>query len=289
MLNFSGPCLVMAIVNCNDDSFYAPSRAQAQDAVDMALAAEEAGADIIDFGGESTRPGSSYIDADEEIRRVIPVIEAFRKRSRLPVSVDTRKAVVARQSLDAGADIINDISALEDDKDMASLCAEKNATVVLMHMKGNPQNMQNAPHYDDVFSEVTEYLLSAAERAMAAGIKRENIILDPGFGFGKSTADNLCLLARLAEIRERGYPLLAGLSRKSFIGEITGQDTRRVSDAGRQGAGHQDVFERLAGTLAANAVAIMAGADIIRLHDAKEGSDLAKLLYAVKKAGLQKK
>ncbi|MDR0312214.1 MAG: dihydropteroate synthase [Treponema sp.] len=275
MLNFSGHCLVMAIVNCNGDSFYAPSRAQAQGAVDLAMAAEEAGADIIDFGGESTRPGASYIDADEELRRVIPVIEAFRKRSRLPISVDTRKAVVARQCLEAGADIINDISALEDDKDMASFCAEKNATVVLMHKKGNPQDMQDAPHYDDVFSEVTAYLLSAAERALAAGISRESIILDPGFGFGKSGADNLCLLARLAEIRERGYPLLAGLSRKSFIGEMIGQDTNKVSDA----------FGRLAGTLAANAAAIMAGADIIRVHDVKEGADLVKVLYAVKRAG----
>jgi dihydropteroate synthase len=266
MLNFSDPCLVMAIVNCNDDSFFPASRAQAQEAVDKALAAEEAGADIIDFGGESTRPGSSYIDADEELRRIIPVIEAFRKKSKLPVSVDTRKAVVARQSLDAGADIINDISALEDDKDMASVCAEKDAAVVLMHMKGNPKNMQVAPYYNDVFSEVTAYLLSAAERAEAVGIRRERIILDPGFGFGKSTTDNLCLLARLAEIRERGYPLLAGISRKTFIGEITGKGAS----------------ERLAGTIAANAVAIMAGADIIRVHDAKEGKDLAKVLYALK-------
>jgi dihydropteroate synthase len=268
MLNFSGPCLVMAIVNCNNDSFYPASRASAQEAVDKALAAEEAGADIIDFGGESTRPGSTYIDVDEELRRVIPVIETFRKRSKLPVSVDTRKAAVARLSLDAGADIINDISAMEDDKDMAPLCAEKNAAVVLMHMKGNPKDMQDEPCYNDVFSEVTAYLLSAAERAEAAGIRREKIILDPGFGFGKSTTDNYCLLARLAEIRERGYPVLAGLSRKSFIGEIVGQDA-----AGR-----------LAGTIAANAVAIMAGADIIRVHDVKEGVDLVRVLHAVKGA-----
>jgi dihydropteroate synthase len=263
----------MAIVNCNNDSFYAPSRASAQEAVDKALAAEEAGADIIDFGGESTRPGSSYIDADEEIRRVIPVIEGFRKKSKLPVSVDTRKASVARLSLDAGTDIINDISAMEDDKDMAAVCAEKKADIILMHMKGNPKDMQNAPCYDDVFSEVTAYLLSAAERAEAAGISREKIILDPGFGFGKSTADNVCLLARLAEITERGYPLLVGLSRKSFIGEIIGK-AARVPDAS----------ERLAGTIAANAAAIMAGADIIRVHDVKEGVDLARVLYALKGA-----
>jgi dihydropteroate synthase len=267
-LNFSGPALVMAIVNCNGESFFPPSRAQREDAVEKALAAEEAGAAVIDFGGESTRPGSNYIDTEEELRRVIPVIEAFRARSRLPVSVDTRKAAVARSALDAGADIVNDISALEDDKDMASLCAERNAAVVLMHKKGNPKTMQNSPVYGDVVSEVEAYLLSAAKRALAAGIKREKIILDPGIGFGKTTVDNLSLIACLAEIRRKGYPLLIGLSRKSFIGEICGRE----------------VPERLAGTLAANAAAIMAGADIIRVHDVREGVDLAAILHGIQKA-----
>ena len=266
-LDFSGPCLVMAIVNCNDDSFYPLSRAAAQEAADRAFAAEEAGASIIDFGGESSRPGSEYISAEEELKRIIPVIEAFRKRSDLPVSVDTRKAVVAHAALNAGADIINDISALRDDAEMASLCAEMGAAVILMHKKGNPRDMQDSPFYEDALTEVNAFLLSAADSTQKAGILREKIILDPGFGFGKRTEDNLTLLARLAEIRLNGYPVMAGLSRKSFIGEITGRQ----------------VNGRLAGTLAANAAAIMAGADIIRVHDIDENVDLVRTLHAIMK------
>ena len=272
-LDLTGPALVMAIVNCNSDSFYPASRGMAREAVDMALVAEEAGASIIDFGGESSRPGSEYIDADEELRRLIPVIEGFRKHSMLPVSVDTRKAAVAHAALDAGADIINDISALNDDEEMAALCAARGCPIVLMHMKGNPKTMQLAPVYGDVIAEVSTFLLSAAKKAEKAGIKSSRIILDPGMGFGKTVKDNLVLLAHLAEIKLKGYPLLIGLSRKSFIGEITGKETD----------------ERLAGTLAANAAAVMAGADIIRLHDVKEGLDMVKVLYAIMEAGYREK
>jgi dihydropteroate synthase len=259
----------MAIVNCNGDSFYAPSRARGEEAVRKALEAEENGAAVIDFGGESTRPGASYIGGDEELRRLIPVIRAFRRRSSLPVSVDTRKAAVARAALDAGADIINDISALEDDGEMAPLCAERGAAVVLMHKKGKPRNMQDSPAYRDAAAEVAGYLRERAQQAEEAGIGAEKIILDPGIGFGKRTADNLELLRRLAEIRGKDYPLLVGLSRKSFIGEITGADAEG----------------RLAGSLAANAAALMAGADIIRVHDVREGADLAKVLYAIMNPG----
>jgi dihydropteroate synthase len=255
----------MAIVNCNGDSFFAPSRARDGEGVERALEAEQAGADIIDFGGESTRPGAAYIDEEEELRRVIPVIEAFRRRSRLPVSVDTRKAAVARAALNAGADIINDISALEDDSLMLPLCAEQGAVVVLMHKKGTPPDMRQASRYDDAPAEVGKYLRSAAKRALDGGIGPDRIILDPGIGFGKQTPDNLALINRLAEIRGSGYPILVGLSRKTFIGDVTG----RV------------VPDRLAGTIAANAVAVMRGADIIRIHDVKEGVDLAKMLYAI--------
>ena len=272
-LDFSGPALVMAIVNCNNDSFYKSSQAYAQKAVDMALEAEQAGASIIDFGAESSRPGSDYIDESEELIRIIPVIKSFRKYSKLPVSIDTRKAAVARAALDEGADIINDISALDDDKKMAPLCAQCDCPVILMHMKGKPKIMQIDPVYKDVVSEVSGFLLSAAEGAEKAGIKKSNIILDPGIGFGKSTEDNLKLMAHLAEIKLKGYPLLIGLSRKSFIGDITGRS----------------VEERLAGTLAAAAAAVMAGADIIRLHDVKEGLDMVKVLDAIKKAGYQGK
>jgi len=275
-LDFSGPAMIMAIVNCNGDSFYAPSRARGEEAVEMALRAEEDGASIIDFGAESTRPGSSYINEDSELERLIPVIKAFRKRSRLPVSVDTRKAAVARAALDAGADIINDISALYDDPLMPRLCAERGAAVVLMHKQGVPLTMQEAPRYEDIVAEVGAYLETAAERAAAAGIAAEKIIVDPGIGFGKRLEDNIELLCRitrfkqlprLAKICGKDYPVLVGLSRKSFIGEITGR--------GQAGEG-------LYGTLAANAAAIMGGANIIRLHDTKEHLDLVKILFALR-------
>jgi dihydropteroate synthase len=264
-LDFSGPCLVMAIVNCNGDSFYAPSRASAEQAAEMALKAAEDGASIIDFGGESTRPGAEYVDEEEELRRVIPVIEFFRRSSSLPVSVDTRKAAVATAALDAGADIINDISALEDDPLMLSLCAERGAPVILMHKKGVPADMQNAPSYGDVVAETDAYLRSRTEAAVRGGIPKDRIILDPGIGFGKRLEDNLALVNRLAEIGGNDYPVLMALSRKSFIGEITG----------REACG------RLAGTIAANAAAVMRGADIIRVHDVKEGVDLVKMLFAI--------
>ncbi|MDR1566299.1 MAG: dihydropteroate synthase [Treponema sp.] len=268
-LDFSGPCLVMAIVNCNGDSFFAPSRVRDREAVDRALQAEDAGAAIIDFGGESTRPGAAYVEEEEELRRVIPVIEGFRKKSSLPVSVDTRKAAVAGAALDAGADIINDISALGDDPLMLPLCAGQGAAAVLMHMKGTPRDMQKAPVYDDAPAEIGEYLLSVVQRALNRGVRKDRIILDPGIGFGKRTEDNLALINRLAEIRRSGYPLLVGLSRKTFIGDVTGQG----------------IPGRLAGTLAANAAAVMNGADIIRVHDVKEHVDLVKVLYAIAEAG----
>jgi dihydropteroate synthase len=259
----------MAIVNCNEDSFYAPSRALRDEALEKALLAEEEGASIIDFGGESTRPGSSYISGEEELERLIPVIEAFRKRSSLPVSADTRKAAVAKAALDVGADIINDISALGDDPAMASLCAEQDAAVVLMHKKGIPLTMQKAPCRENPMPRLRAFFALAAERALAAGIKQEKIIIDPGIGFGKNLDGNLEIISRLgclAEIGGNDYPMLIGLSRKSFIGEITGRDA-----AGR-----------LSGTLAANGAAIMGGADIIRVHDVKEHVDLVKILHALR-------
>ena len=278
VLDFSGPALVMAIVNCNDDSFYAPSRALFDKAVEKALAAEEDGASIIDFGAESSRPGSSYIAEEEELRRLVPVIAAFRKQSSLPVSVDTRKAAVARAVLDAGADIINDISALTDDPLMAAVCAEYNAAVVLMHKKGVPLTMQDMLRYEDLPGELSSYLKAASARAIEAGISRGRIILDPGIGFGKSVNDNLEILRRLAEICGKDYPVMVGLSRKSFIGEIIGREACQVA----KDAAQQDAARGLAGTLAFNGVAITGGADIIRVHDVKEHVDLAKVLFALR-------
>lgn len=265
VLDLSGSPLIMAIINCNDDSFFAGSRADGEAAVDRALRFLDQGAHIIDFGAESSRPGAAYIPAREEIRRLAPVIESFRRRSDAPVSVDTRKAETGKAVLDAGADIINDISALEDDPDLAPLCAGRGAAVVLTHKKGIPQTMQLFPHYDDPVREVREYLAKAAERARLAGIAGDRIILDPGIGFGKTTEDNCALIAHLAEIRGSDYPVLVGLSRKSFIGELTGRP----------------VEERLWGTLAAEAAALFYGAGILRVHDVRETADLIAVWKAV--------
>jgi dihydropteroate synthase len=237
--------------------------------VEKALAAVEAGADLVDFGGESTRPGSSFVGETEELERLIPVIGAFRARSPAVISVDTRKAAVARAVLEAGADLINDVSALEDDPALGGVCAAAGAALVLMHKRGNPRDMQRAPCYASVITEVGSYLAAAAERAQKAGIPPDRIILDPGIGFGKRLEDNLDLLAALpmlAETAGKGYPLLVGLSRKSFIGELTGRDTA----------------ERLPGTLAANAVALLGGADIIRVHDPAEAADLVKVIHGIR-------
>jgi dihydropteroate synthase len=264
-LDFSGPALVMAVINCTEDSFYEGSHnSSAEEAIDRALRAEEDGATIIDFGAESTRPGARYINAEEELRRLIPVIEGFRKKSKLPVSVDTRKIEVARSVLNAGADIINDISALEDSPEIAPLCAEKQAALILMHKKGVPDTMQEAPYYDYVVAEVCDYLGAAAKRALNAGVEAQRIILDPGIGFGKRTEDNLDLIAHFDAIAALGYYSLMALSRKSFIGDITGEP----------------VSDRLAGTIASNAWALGKGANIIRVHDVREARDLVQLYHA---------
>jgi dihydropteroate synthase len=255
----------MSIVNCTGDSFYAGSRACTPEAaVEKALQAEADGADIIDFGGESTRPGAEYVSEDEELARVLPAVEGFRRRSRLPISVDTRKAAVAQAVLSAGADIINDVSAMEDDRDMARICAAYGAYVALMHKKGVPSTMQAAPLYEDVVGEVAAYLQAAAERAKVAGVAGDRIILDPGIGFGKNTEDNISLIRELARIRAIGHPVLIGLSRKTVVGRITGRD----------------VADRLAGTLAADAICVAAGANIIRVHDTREHVDLIKVFKA---------
>ena len=255
----------MAIVNCNEDSFYAPSRALGEEAVEKALSAEKEGAAIVDFGAESSRPGASYISEEEELARLIPVISSFRKRSSLPVSADTRRSSVAAAAIDSGADIINDISGMSDDPAMAKVCAEKGAAVVLMHKKGVPLTMQENPSYSNLTEEVNAFFKDSINRALTAGIPPEKIILDPGIGFGKSLKDNLRIIRLLAEICGKDYPILVGLSRKGFIREITGCDME----------------DSLAGTLAANAAAILAGADIIRVHDVKEHIDLAKVLFSI--------
>jgi dihydropteroate synthase len=262
----AGP-FVMGVVNCTPDSFFPASRAAgAEEAFAAALAMIAQGADIIDLGGESTRPGSDYVEEGEEMKRVLPVVARLRAATAVPISVDTRKRAVAEEALAAGADMINDVSALEDDPAMAGAIAGAHAAVVLMHKRGEPKTMQEAPAYGDPVAEIASYLRARAEAAQEAGIGRESIVLDPGMGFGKRLEDNLDILKRLAQIAALGYPVLVGLSRKSFLGTVTGRDA-----AGR-----------LAATTAANAIAMVAGADIIRVHDAAAARDAASLVRALR-------
>ncbi len=260
----AGP-LVMGIVNCTDDSFYPGSRARGVEAaLRAALAMIVEGANIIDLGGESTRPGAEYVGADEEIGRVAPVIERLRAESPVPISVDTRKAAVARAALDAGADMVNDVSALEDDPELGPLVAGRGAALVLMHKRGTPKTMQADPRYVDAPAEVRAYLQGRAETALSMGVGASSIVLDPGIGFGKRVEDNLDLLKHLAETKALGYPVLVGLSRKSFLGAITGRD----------------VADRLPATIAANALAMAEGADILRVHDVAAAKDAAAVVRA---------
>ncbi|HUZ17566.1 MAG TPA: dihydropteroate synthase [Spirochaetia bacterium] len=261
-----GP-LVMGILNSTPDSFYPASRSggggQGAEAARVMI---DEGADIIDVGGESTRPGADYVDADEELRRVIPIITGIRAFSDLPLSIDTRKARVAERALDAGADIVNDVSALRDDPEMAGVIALRGVPVVLMHRRGSSKTMQKAPRYDDTSADVRAELAEFVARALSAGIPPNRIILDPGIGFGKRLEDNLILLRAIPLIKGMGYPVLIGLSRKSFIGTLTG---------GRP------VEERLAGSIAANSYAVLAGADILRVHDVAQTADACKVLHAI--------
>ena len=245
---------LMGVVNVTPDSFsdgglYLDPAAAISHGEDLA----RAGAAILDVGGESTRPGAEEVAEGEELRRVVPVIEGL-VRSGAEISVDTSKAAVAAAALDAGAMIVNDVTALRGDVEMAALCADRGATVVLMHMLGTPPTMQRDPVYADVVDEVKAFLAERVEAAVAAGIAAERIWLDPGIGFGKTAEHNLELLRRLGELRELGRPLVVGTSRKSFIGRVDG------SDAG----------ERLGGTIASSVLAAAEGADVLRVHDVAE-------------------
>ncbi len=254
--------LVMGILNTTPDSFYDGGKYTSVDAaVARARKLIAEGADIIDVGGESSRPGAAPVPAEVELSRVVPVIEQIRGESDVAISVDTTKSVVARAALAAGADIVNDISALRFDPEMASVIADTGAYVVLMHMQGTPRTMQENPTYTDPVAEIKTFLANRIAAAIHAGIDEARIILDPGIGFGKRLKHNLAILRRISEFKELGVPILIGLSRKSFLGEILGVPTE----------------DRLIGTVAANAVAIRNGADIIRVHDVKEGKQTAQV------------
>ncbi|MFN2613958.1 MAG: dihydropteroate synthase [Actinomycetota bacterium] len=244
---------VMGILNVTPDSFSDGGRFfDADAAVKHALRLVEEGADIIDVGGESTRPGAEAIEASEEIRRVIPVVEHLARETTTVISIDTSKAAVARAALDAGAHIVNDVSAGLADPGMVSLVAERAVPVVLMHMRGVPRTMQEAPSYDDAVGEVYGFLDDRARAARQAGIAENKIIVDPGVGFGKTPEHNLVLLRRLRELTCLGYPVLIGTSRKSFIGKTLGGG----------------VDDRLEGTAATVALAVEMGAAVVRVHDA---------------------
>ncbi|MBI3597164.1 MAG: dihydropteroate synthase [Nitrospirae bacterium] len=260
--------LLMGILNVTPDSFSNGGLfLKTDEAIRRAEALAEEGADLLDIGGESSRPGADPVPAEEEIRRVVPVIERLVKRLPIPISIDTVKAEVARRALAAGARIINDISALRFDPEMAPLAAREGVPVVLMHMKGTPKDMQVHPVYSNVVLEITEFFETRIRFAEQAGISRERIVLDPGIGFGKTIDHNLEILARMDEFQSLGRPLLIGPSRKSFIGQVLGLP----------------VEERLEGTAAAVAIGVLNGASIIRVHDVKAMGRVVRMVEAMKR------
>ncbi len=252
----------MGVLNLTPDSFYDGGRyITTQAAVERALQMVEEGADIIDVGGESSRPGARSVSIDEELARVVPVVKGIAAKSDVLISVDTTKSAVAQAAIAHGTRIINDISALRFDPNMAEVVARGGVSLVLMHMQGSPETMQQNPMYTDAVAEIKSFLRERIRAAVAAGIDRSRLIVDPGIGFGKRLPHNLEILRRLSEFKELGVPILVGLSRKSFLGEILDLPTS----------------ERLVGTIAANAIAIANGADIIRVHDVKEGRRTANV------------
>ena len=263
---------VMGVINRTPDSFFPASRyASADEACREAQAMVARGAGIIDVGGESTRPGSDPVDSGEECARVLPVIERLRAVSDVAISIDTMKAAVAERALDAGADLINDVAALADPA-MRALAAERGVPVVLVHMRGTPKTMQRAPRYRAVVEEVTAELQQAIDRALAAGIREDRIIVDPGIGFGKRVQDNLVILRDIGAFGRLGRPILVGLSNKSFLGKVLGD---------------LPVEQRHTATIAAGCLALIRGADIIRVHDVAGAVDTVRLVEAVTRGAIR--
>jgi dihydropteroate synthase len=257
---------VMGILNITPDSFSDGGvHLDHSAALHAAMQMEEDGAAMLDVGGESTRPGADPVSVDEELARVIPVIEQIRRRSAIPISIDTMKSAVARAAIDAGATAINDVTAMRHDPAMRALAAERDVDVILMHMRGEPRTMQTNIHYDEVVTDVARELADFRDAAIAAGIARARIFVDPGIGFGKTFEHNLALLARAKELRDIA-PLVIGASRKAFIGHLTG----RASGP-----------ERRFGSLAAISAAARAGAAMVRVHDVGETVDFLKVWAAI--------
>jgi dihydropteroate synthase len=267
-LDFSSRTHLMGVLNVTPDSFSDGGKFfKPEDAINQALRMAEQGADIIDVGGESTRPGADAIPVEEELRRVIPVIKEITKKTDVPVSIDTYKSEVAKEALDAGAEMINDISALRFDPQMKEVAFRYNVPVVLMHIKGTPKNMQDNPFYENLIQEISDYLKESIELAENSGIDEEKIIIDPGIGFGKRLEDNLEIIKNLQKLTSLRKPILVGLSRKSFIGKVL----------------DLPLAERMEGSLAALAVAICNGANILRVHDVKESKRVARMVDAILK------
>lgn len=257
---------LMAVVNVTPDSFSDGGRFLSPErAVEHGLRLVEAGADILDIGAESTRPGAIPVSEGEELERILPVLEGLRRETAIPVSVDTYKARIAEEALRLGADIVNDISALRFDARMATVAAEFRAGVVLMQMRGTPASMHRLSPSRDILSEVRRDLQVAVDKATSAGIARDRMLLDPGIGFGKNAAENLVLLNRLTELAGLNLPILVGPSRKSFIGGILGRP----------------VQDRLLGTAAASAVCILRGSHLLRVHDVGEIGQVARVVDAI--------
>jgi len=265
--NFKSKKYCMGIINVTPDSFYSGSRVKKDELLMKVEEMTKEGVDIIDIGGESTRPGSDPVPLEEELNRVIPSVEEIRKNfSDVIISIDTYKSEIAKKALDVGADMINDISACTFDPNMVNVLREYKAPVIIMHIKGTPKNMQNNPEYKDVVREITEFLRERIQFLESNGIESEKIIIDPGIGFGKKLEHNIAIIRRLAELKQLKKPILIGLSRKSMIGMILGGGPPE---------------ERLTGTIALNTIALLNGASIIRVHDVKEGIQTCKIVEAI--------
>ena len=258
---------IMGILNVTPDSFSDGGLyCSQQKAVERGLQMVDEGADIIDIGGESTRPGAASVSAAIELKRVLPVIESLVKQVKIPVSIDTTKAKVAKLALASGAEIVNDISALHGDKKMAKTISDEGAAVILMHMRGNPRNMQKGNLvYNNLMGEVTDYLEKSSEKALKAGIEKDCLVIDPGIGFGKTPEDNYKIIKNLSQLKELGMPVMIGTSRKSFIGKATGGEPE----------------QRLEGTAATIAAAIMNGCHIVRVHDVAAMKKVAAVTDAI--------
>ena len=259
---------VMGVLNVTPDSFSDGGQyLETHTAIERGITMAGEGADIIDVGGESTRPYSRKITAKEELDRVVPVIEGLREELAIPISIDTCKAEVAREALRAGASMINDISALRFDPDMASIAAEAEVPVILMHMKGMPETMQQNPTYGDLIPEILDFLEDAIERSVSAGIKRDLIIVDPGIGFGKTFDHNLKIIKALSRFAALERPVLLGTSNKAFIGHILGKE----------------VYERDTGTMATIAYGVINGAHIIRVHHVRKAVETVRMIEAIRR------